>query len=285
MFRLGGKLVLIGAVVAATLLVGTTEADAFWGCYRPVYTACYTPCYTPCYVSCCTVSCDPCCATSYGRYIGYRPLPARRLLFGQYRWYYDSCCGLSCRTDTCCTETGVETSSTSVDATTPTPATQAEPPTEPGPPMPPIGAIDLPTTPPPGVDDAFPVAPPTTTPIEPPATFPGLEPDMPDTPEPSVFPGTSARPMRETGGLLTIYVPFDAKVTINGLATQSSGSRRKYVSHGLKPGFSYKYEIHAEIVRDGRKVVENRTVVLTAGDHQTVAFGFNPRMGEGLASR
>ena len=46
---------------------------------------------------------------------------------------------------------------------------------------------------------------------------------------------------------------------------RSTGSRRQFVSFGLKPGFSYKYEIHAEVVSNGKLVEDNRTVTLTAG--------------------
>jgi len=82
---------------------------------------------------------------------------------------------------------------------------------------------------------------------------------------------------------LTVYVPYDAKLTINGLDTSSHGSRRQYVSFGLKPGLYYCYEIHAEIIRNGQPVTEERTVVLTAGDHETTAFGFNGPSADGLA--
>jgi uncharacterized protein (TIGR03000 family) len=83
---------------------------------------------------------------------------------------------------------------------------------------------------------------------------------------------------------LTIYVPYDAKVTVNGRETRSMGSRRQYVSYGLQPGFSYKYEVRAQIVRDGKPVEEARTIVLTAGSHESIAFGFNPARYEGLAA-
>ncbi len=84
--------------------------------------------------------------------------------------------------------------------------------------------------------------------------------------------------------LLTVWVPYDAKVTVNGLATRSAGSRRVFVSHGLKPGFSYRYDVHAEVVRDGQIQEENQTVVLTAGQKESVAFGFNPKPTEELAA-
>ena len=69
-------------------------------------------------------------------------------------------------------------------------------------------------------------------------------------------------------------MPAEAKVTINGLATQSTGSRRQYVSYGLQAGLGYKYDVHAEIVRDGKIVEENKTITLTAGERR-LAFGFN----------
>lgn len=84
--------------------------------------------------------------------------------------------------------------------------------------------------------------------------------------------------------MVTVWVPYDAKVSVNGLATHSTGSRRQFVSYGLKPGFSYKYEIRAEVVRDGKTQEDARTVVLTAGMNTAVAFGFNTNPVETVAS-
>ena len=64
-------------------------------------------------------------------------------------------------------------------------------------------------------------------------------------------PKTSAISAEESG-VLTVWVPYDAKVTVNGLETKSTGSRRQFVSYGLKPGFSYKYVVRAEVVRNGK---------------------------------
>jgi uncharacterized protein (TIGR03000 family) len=83
--------------------------------------------------------------------------------------------------------------------------------------------------------------------------------------------GTSA----DESGVLTVWVPYDAKVTVNGLQTRSIGSRRQFVSYGLKPGLSYKYEVKAQIVRNGQVLEDTRTVTLTAGEITAVAFGFN----------
>ena len=89
----------------------------------------------------------------------------------------------------------------------------------------------------------------------------------------------------ENSGILTVWVPYDAKVTINGMATKSTGSRRQFVSYDLKEGFSYKYEVKAEVVRDGKIVEDNKSVILTAGSNTAVAFGFNIIPTEGLAAK
>ena len=80
---------------------------------------------------------------------------------------------------------------------------------------------------------------------------------------------------RKNSGLLTIWVPAKAKVFINGMETKTTGSRRRYVSHGLQPGLTYKYVIRAELVRNGKIAEESKTVNLTAGSTEGVAFGFN----------
>ena len=125
-------------------------------------------------------------------------------------------------------------------------------------------------------------------PLEPPPALPGLQP----APEPSLNPAAAPLPIDTSGaktaangGLLTVWVPYDAKVTVNGLATRSTGSRRQFVSHGLKPGFTYTYDVVAEVVRDGRVVRDSRTITLTAGERTAAAFGFNLAASESLAAR
>ena len=58
----------LGLVLAAC---GVTRATRRVAC-------CYSACYSPCYDSC-------------GLYLGWRPGPIRRLLFGPYRWYWGGC--------------------------------------------------------------------------------------------------------------------------------------------------------------------------------------------------
>ena len=255
MFRPNWKYLVVGAVVVASLMVGVSQAEACWSCYRPVSywaSACYTPCYTSCYTSCYSLSCcDPCGGTYY---LGWRPGPVRRLLRGRYRWYYSP--WSSCSYDRCWSGCGCDDSGTTQTPAqaeqklkpTPAPAEGSPTPAPTPEPAPPQGAVEPPPPPPPG------------------------------------FPDSTAIPTRDNSGLLTIYVPFTAKVFINDHQTKTSGSRRRYVSHGLQPGLTYKYVIRAEIERDGKLVDETKTVHLTAGEMEGVAFGFNPTPVQGLAS-
>jgi len=61
-------------------------------------------------------------------------------------------------------------------------------------------------------------------------------------------------------------------VTINGYLTRSTGQRRVYVSRGLKPGYTYKYVVQAEVIRNGQPVRQTRTVYLTAGAKTQLAI-------------
>jgi uncharacterized protein (TIGR03000 family) len=114
---------------------------------------------------------------------------------------------------------------------------------------------------------------PAPTPAKKPVAEPAPAPATPAPPVP-VEPKTTGLSADESG-FLTIWVPYDAKVTVNGMETKSQGSRRQFVSFGLKPGLSYKYVVKAEVVRDGQLQEDTRTVILTAGEISAVAFGFN----------
>jgi len=259
MIRPSWKSLLIGAVAVVALSAAAPRADAQWwgyyqpaawgGCYSPCYSSCYSPCYT-------TVSCDPC---GYGWCAGWRY--ARRL--ARYNW----CCGYTgygyvgsySSGSLCCGDGAVAAPYGSV----PTPATQ--PTLVPTPAKKPV--IEPPTMP----------SEPAPAPTEPAPPAPGAMPE----PAPAM-PKTSAT-SAENSGILTVWVPNDAKVTVNGIETRSSGSRRQFVSYGLKPGLSYKYVVRAQIVRNGQVVEDTRDVVLTAGRITAVAFGFNTTPAEGLA--
>jgi uncharacterized protein (TIGR03000 family) len=260
------KLLLIGAVVTIALFFVAPQADAQWsGYYRPAAWGC---CYAPTYVSGCYSCASPC---YYGSdwYLGVRPGPVRRAVLGPYRWYGVGCygcgwrggwgcgyygggCGCnygcgSCGYDvgSCCGETPMTEGTLVPNGKTPTPAKK------------PV------------------IEPPAQLPVEPTPTLPG---------PPSASPPKTTDVSPDSSGVLTVWVPVDAKVTINGLETRSKGSRRQFISYGLQPGMNYKYVIKAEVVRNGMAVEDTRSVTLTAGQTTAVAFGFNTAPTEQMAS-
>ena len=80
----------------------------------------------------------------------------------------------------------------------------------------------------------------------------GPRPAGPGIPTPGSVPmPRTSSSAAENSGSLTVSVPFDAKVYINGKETHSTGSRRQYVSYGLQSGMSYKYVVKVQVVRNG----------------------------------
>ena len=88
-------------------------------------------------------------------------------------------------------------------------------------------------------------------------------------------PADSARLPRDQG-ILTVEVPAEATITVNGLATSSEGAQRRYVSKGLNRGYSYKYEVTATVDRgDGEKVERTQFATLRAGQAAHLDFDFS----------
>ena len=193
-----------------------------------------------------------------GWYAGVRPAPVYRWAYRPYRWYRGyawggrfcatSYCGSPCY-NTCCYEPCCGSTVTTYSPGAPTAAPQAAPAPMPAPPQ------------------------------QQPA------PALPKTPAvpPSTGPQTNA-PVSADSGLLTIRVPDEAQVYVNGYKTKSTGAVRQFVSNGLKPGFSYKYEVRAEMVRDGRLVEDTQVIYLRAGATERVAFSFDARPAQRLAT-
>ena len=204
MSRTSWKCLLVGVVVAIALSSLAPQADAqWWGCCRSAGWGC---CYTPCCSSC--WGCGSGCYDG-GWYLGCRPGPVRRLLFGPCRWYWGGCgygCGYSygcgyggcsyggCTTyDGCCL--GAVSGTPTPAQPTPAPTPAKKPVLEPPPAMP-TEPAPSPTLPGPG-------------------GLPGTQlPGTPPGPSP-VLPKTSAT-SADASGILTVWVPYDAKVTING---------------------------------------------------------------------
>ncbi len=93
---------------------------------------------------------------------------------------------------------------------------------------------------------------------------------------PAPATGTDANPANGSA-TLTISVPSEALVYVNGVQTRSTGELRRYVSRGLNEGFSYTYDVKVTMVRNGRLVEENKLVQLNAGDNTDLAFAMNAK--------
>jgi uncharacterized protein (TIGR03000 family) len=104
---------------------------------------------------------------------------------------------------------------------------------------------------------------------------------------PAPAPATPAAPtpapmssIDRTSATISVLVPADARVFVNGNLTKSTGTNRQYVSRGLVAGQSYTYELRMEYTVDGKTEVENKTVRLIAGERVDLAFaqGINPTL-------
>ncbi|HEV3256310.1 MAG TPA: TIGR03000 domain-containing protein [Gemmataceae bacterium] len=73
---------------------------------------------------------------------------------------------------------------------------------------------------------------------------------------------------------ILVSLPAEAKLTVDGAATQSTSSTRTFASPALEPGRDYYYTLKAEIVRDGQTVSTSRRVAVRAGEQTRVTLKF-----------
>ncbi|PQO42783.1 hypothetical protein C5Y97_01110 [Blastopirellula marina] len=91
-------------------------------------------------------------------------------------------------------------------------------------------------------------------------------------------PMTPAAPAsyRANDAVINVNVPADAKIYVNDKVTSSTGNVRRFVSRDLEPGYTFEYEIRAEMRVDGRMVSEVKTVKLNSGETKNVEFNLDP---------
>lgn len=85
--------------------------------------------------------------------------------------------------------------------------------------------------------------------------------------------------------MLTVEVPADARVYVNGRETRSTGTIRRYISRGLDPSASYTYEVRAEVERDGELQSDVQIVQVGAGQVTGLAFQFDTSAEERVATQ
>jgi uncharacterized protein (TIGR03000 family) len=75
---------------------------------------------------------------------------------------------------------------------------------------------------------------------------------------------------------ITVRLPVDAQLFVNGEACSLTSSIRAFSTPVLQPGREYAYTLRAEVVRDGQTRTESRRVVFEAGKQVTVEFKLAP---------
>jgi uncharacterized protein (TIGR03000 family) len=108
------------------------------------------------------------------------------------------------------------------------------------------------------------------TPPAPPAGGTEIAPPPPPAGEGTLPGGTTA--VQRDAVLISVNVPAEAKIFVNGSATRSTGTSRQYISRGLASGRQYTYELRAELDINGQTVTDTQVVQLTAGEQTQVAF-------------
>jgi len=71
---------------------------------------------------------------------------------------------------------------------------------------------------------------------------------------------------------LTVSLPADAKLTVDGAATKSTSSQRTFTTPELAPGKTFSYTLKAEYMKDGQMVSTEKVVYVQAGKETKVSF-------------
>jgi uncharacterized protein (TIGR03000 family) len=74
---------------------------------------------------------------------------------------------------------------------------------------------------------------------------------------------------------ITVHLPADANLTIDGQPTQSTSGTRTFLSPPLQQGKTYTYTLRAEVNRDGRKMDVKKNIDVQAGRRTEVNLDFS----------
>jgi uncharacterized protein (TIGR03000 family) len=253
------KFALLAVLAAAFLSLSATPSQAGWGHHArwydcsPSYVAVYRSVYA--YSSCC----EPCASCGWGYARGYYGVPDYAGYSGYYGYHYGGTAG-------CCGGGQV----LSVESAAPVVTTPAAPALAPAPSKAPDSVLHEQYVP----DSPQPALVPADEPSMPP--LPGdASPAKSPVPAPAVPAGEKSTRAPHNGTLLTVVVPEDAKVYMNGQLTKTPGTHRQYISRGLQPGQRYTYEVQAVVNRGGQALRDTQVVQVRAGQTAQVAFQFD----------
>jgi uncharacterized protein (TIGR03000 family) len=71
---------------------------------------------------------------------------------------------------------------------------------------------------------------------------------------------------------ITVHVPADAKLTVDGVECPLTSETRTFDTPKLQPGQQYYYTVKAEVVRDGKTRTETKRLIFEAGKKIDVDF-------------
>ncbi len=71
---------------------------------------------------------------------------------------------------------------------------------------------------------------------------------------------------------ITVSLPEDAKLYVDGVACPLKSARRSFNTPALQTGREYYYTLRAEVTRNGRPFTQSQQVVVSAGRRVNVEF-------------
>jgi uncharacterized protein (TIGR03000 family) len=104
-----------------------------------------------------------------------------------------------------------------------------------------------------------------------------------DLPEPKKEPERERKKDLETSALLTVILPADARLYVDGRLMKSVTEKRSIITPPLTPGQKYYYQVKAEVDRNGQTVSETVNVLLKPGEETETSFADLERRAAALA--
>ena len=88
------------------------------------------------------------------------------------------------------------------------------------------------------------------------------------------MPKKAAPQKTEAPAVIQVSLPADARLIVDGHVTTSTSSQRTFTTPALPMGQAFSYTIRAEVIREGRTVVETQQVTVRGGEETNVPFNF-----------
>jgi len=79
----------------------------------------------------------------------------------------------------------------------------------------------------------------------------------------------------DANAYVNVSVPADAKIWVNGRETTIDGAKRRFESRNLTAGKDYKFEVRAQVNKNGRQIEQTQTVTVQGGQTKSLAFDFD----------